>query len=94
MMVTKKEWHFIGIIGVPYYTSTALVIHVLAKYSVWLYFLFLPCIYIYNWLSQKAYITKVYPNIYGKFQYLLRSLLYQFVFIAVLATILYLIWYS
>jgi hypothetical protein len=94
MMVTKKEWYFIGIIGVPYDASTALVIHILAKHSAWLYLLFLPCIYTYAWLSQKAYIAKVYPKIYGNFQYLLRSLLYQFIFIMVLATILYLIWYT
>lgn len=76
-LVSTKQLYFIGVVGLPYYVSITLLILKASDISVIFLLLLIPAWYLYDRVSQVAYIKNVQSNKYGNLQYAARSLVYQ-----------------
>ena len=82
--VNGKESFLIGILGIPTYIA---LIAIFYKYHIFWLFIFLPFL-VYDYYSQGNYLANVRTNKYGIGSYILRSIAYQSVFLAIVYLVL------
>ncbi|MFV7769385.1 hypothetical protein [Shewanella marisflavi] len=86
--ISTKELYFIGVVGTPYYIFAVVLASVAVDYSPLGFIILLPLWFAYDRLSQPAYKINVLNGTCSKTRYILVSIAYQFVFIAVVSLIL------
>jgi hypothetical protein len=86
--VSTKELYFIGAIGFPYYIFAVVLATVLAEHNTLGFLILLPLWFIYDRLSQPAYISNVKNGGCSKLKYTLVSIAYQLLFICLVSIVI------